>query len=451
MPQALPATPITRSACLALALLPIATSAMALDGAPDPAFGDDGQVAITRPRDEGFGNMTKPTGDLAMLADGRFTWVQPLDDGRVWMGRQQRNGAADAFGNGGDGRITLPACGGTAPARLVVEPDGSAVVWASSCFVRVHADGSIDTAFARGAQPPPGFRATALVRDASGRYVLAGDEGLRRVVYRFEPGGDPDAGFGVGGRAELVIPSSNGIVAIHALAVRADGRIVVAGSRGNTHGPNLAIAQLTAAGTPDPQWSGDGLVDIAPPPGYDRLYATAIALDVDDSLVVSGMGGDGGVGCCRLLARFDANGELVPGFGLRLFRLGGQPSLYPFFEQRDGLVLRSNRRILVGAISFPFTAPFGHRTRYTLIRTHVDGRLDEHFGQQGWTSYTIADPTPAGQSGDYNQMHAIAHDRGDDSVVVFGRTFFEDESTFDDYVTMVRARLDLVFDDAFEP
>ncbi len=432
-----------------VAFLLVAASASAFDGAVDPAFGDNGQLAITRPRVE-FGNMTKPTGDLAVLADGRFLWVQPLDDGSVWMGRHLRDGSIDTFGDDGNGRITLPACGPARAARLIAGADGGAVVWAASCFRRVLADGSIDAAFARGSMPAAGFRAAGLVRDAAGRYVLAGDEGSQRVVYRFLVDGQADAGFGNGGRVEVVLPSTNGITSIDALAVRADGRILVAGSRGNTHGPNLAIAQLTEAGAPDPQWGTQGIVDMPPPPGYDRLYATAIALDADASLVVSGMGSDGGVSCCRMLARFDTQGALVPAFGLRLFRLDGQPSLFPFFEQRDALVLLPDQRILAGAISFPIGAPFSHRTRYTLIRVLANGELDTSFGLNGWNTYTIADPTPAGQTGDYNQMHAIAHDRDDASVVILGRTFFEGASTLDDYVTMVRARLDLVFADGFE-
>ena len=104
----------------------------------------------------------------------------------------------------------------------------------------------------------------------------------------------------------------------------------------------------------------------------------------------------------------------------------------------------------MGTISFPFGAPFTHRTQYTLVRTFADGSIDPSFGHDGWNSYTIADPTNTGQTGDYVQMHAIAYDRIDDSLLMLGRTFFEDDSTGDDYVTFVRARFDLVFADAFD-
>jgi hypothetical protein len=135
---------------------------------------------------------------------------------------------------------------------------------------------------------------------------------------------------------------------------------------------------------------------------------------------------------------------------MRIFQLSGQPSIFPFFEQRDGIELLPNHRIVLGAISFPFGTPFTHRTQFTLVRTFADGSLDTTFGHDGWNSYTIADPDNLGQQGDYDQMHAIGYDRDDDSMLILGRTFFEDNSTGDDYVTLVRARFDLIFADGVD-
>ncbi len=438
--------------CRTLTLLAVAftaTPAFALDGDVDPAFGTDGQVAILRPTDQN-GNGTRPTGDVAVLADGRFLWTAPLDDGSVWVGRMHRDGTPDAFGDDATGRVTLPACGPSRNTMLVADADGGAVVWAANCIVHVFADGSIDTTFAGGTLPPQGFRAAGFARDAAGRYVLAGKEGQQLALYRFTAQGLPDTGFGSAGRVPVIVPTTNGFADLYALALRPDGRILVGGSRGNTHGPNLVIAQYTEGGALDPAWNGGGIIDIEPPDGYDRLYVTAMALDDEGSLVVSGIASTGSVTCCRMLSRFDAGGGMVPSFGLRIFTLDGSASLFPFFEQRDALVLLPNHRIIAGAISFPFGAPFTHRTQYTLIRTFADGTLDTGFGHGGWNSYTIADPEGVGQTGDYDQMHAIGYDRVDDSLLILGRTFFEDGSTGNDYVTMVRARFDLIFADAFD-
>ena len=443
---------MTRWVAACVFALSITTNAHALDGDADPTFGDGGQVAITRPL-VGGGNGTKPTGDLLQREDGRYLWAAPLDDGSVWVGRSLRNGTPDAtFGGLGGGRVTLPACGASRNVRLADDGAGGVVAWAGSCLVRLDGDGSVVAGFGGGADlPPAGFDAMGFARDAQGRYVLAGEAGpLELRVHRFTADGVADEAFGTHGGTVVVVPTTNGFADLYALAVRADGRILVGGDRGNTHGPNLIVVQLNEDGTPDPSWDGDGIVDLEPPQGYDRLIATALALDEDGSLVVSGMSSDGGVSCCLMLARFDASGQIVPSFGLRIFRLSTQPSLFGFFEQRDGVVLLPNRRIVMGTISFPFGAPFTHRTQYTLVRTFADGSIDPSFGHDGWNSFTIADPTNTGQTGDYVQMHAIAYDRIDDSLVMLGRTFFEDDSTGDDYVTFVRARFDLVFADTFD-
>lgn len=428
----------------------LAPLAHALDGDADPDFGTNGQVAITRPPDSG-GNNSKSTGDLLMLGDGRYVWTVPLDDGSVWVGRAQRDGTPDAtFGSNITGRITLPACGIERNVHVVADGSDGYVVWASACLVHVFANGDIDAAFGGASLPPNGFLAAGLERDSSGRYVLAGEEGQLLMVYRFDAEGLPDPAFGIGGHVQVTTPSSNGFADLYALALRPDGRILVGGSRGNTHGPNLIVAQLNTDGTPDPSWNSNGLVDIEAPDGYQTMIAKALAVDGDGSVVVSGVGSNGSTSCCILLTRFDATGQIVPSFGMRIFPLSGQPSIFPFFEQRDGIELLPNHRIMLGAISFPFGAPFTHRTQFTLIRTFADGSLDTTFGHDGWNSYTIADPDNLGQQGDYDQMHAIGYDRDDDSMLVLGRTFFEDNSTGDDYVTFVRARFDLIFADGMD-
>jgi len=433
--------------CLLLSFT--ALHAWALDGDADPAFGTDGQVVIVRPQ-KTPGNATKPTGDLAVLADGRFIWAAPLDDGSVWVGRAWRNGAADAtFGSDGTGRITLPACGQNRDVRLIGDGGSGAFVWSSRCLRHVLGDGTTKPDFGQGPMPPDAFFPADLAQDSAGRFVLAGREGQQGKVYRFDGAGTADPTFGTAGSVVVSLPVSNWSE-VKALAVRSDGRILIGGSRGSTHGSNLVIAQLLQDGSPDPGWNDDGVVDMEPPPEFNGMIANALALDGDGSLVISGMGNNSSDSCCILITRLDTDGEIMPQFGLRLFQLSGQPRIYPFFEQRDALVLLPNHRIIVGALSFPFVAPFRHRTRFTLIRTFSDGRLDTGFGQNGWNSYTIADPLSAGQFGDYQQMHAIGHDDADGSMLILGRTFFEDNSTGDDYVSIVRARFDLIFDGTFE-
>jgi uncharacterized delta-60 repeat protein len=430
-------------------LLILGTPAVhSLEGDPDPSFGHQGQVAIAHPEPDA-GNGTHPTGDLTRLADGRYLWAAVLPDTRTWIGRAFRNGSPDAGVGTSEGRVTLPACGSARNVRLVPHEDAAATVWACGRLLRIDSSGAVDPEFGAGQIPHDTFEAADLVRDASGRYVVAGIAGVMWTVLRFDAQGHLDSGFGTGGVAEIDVPAMFGFRQLNALAVRPDGRVLIGGARGNRNGPSLVLVQLDESGVLDTAWNGDGMVDMEATPPFEGLIATAMSLDEDGSLVVAGAGSDGSQLCCDLLARFDAAGQIVPTFGLRVFRLPESPSLSLFGEQRDSVEVLDDGRILMGSVAFPLDA-FNHRTQYTLIRTLADGSLDSSFGTGGWRGYAIADPAASGQGGDYNQMHATAWDPRHNDVPILGRTFFEDQGDDHDYVTFVRVLLDRLFVSGFE-
>jgi hypothetical protein len=148
------------------------------------------------------------------------------------------------------------------------------------------------------------------------------------------------------------------------------------------------------------------------------------------------------------LTRLDTSGAIVGDFGIREFDLGNT-SLGSFFEGRDAVAIRPDGSILLATTAFPFSA--NHRTQFALLKTDANGALDTTFGDGGWRGYTIEDPDNAGQTGDYDQLHALV--AGNDSVLMFGRTFFEDNSNGADYVSMVRATFavpDQIFASGFD-
>ena len=232
--------------------------------------------------------------------------------------------------------------------------------------------------------------------------------------------------------------------------MRDDGRIVLAGWRGNTHGPNLVVAQLDASGDPI-RLERRRDRRSRPPPGQSGITATALAIGADGSVFVAGDSGSGSVGCCLLLREI----RYGDGRWLRRSASAVRSRKYLarlFLRGRDALHVRPDARDLFGTTAFPFGEhPEEHRTQFILIRANTDGTLDTRFGSGGWRGYTIADPSGTGQSGDYDQLHAIV--AREDSVLLFGRTFFEDNSNGLDYISMVRttfAPLDLLFANGFE-
>lgn len=413
------------------------------DGDTDPAFGDGNQVLLERPVE--FGNGQAWVGDVATLPDGRIAWVMENGIGALLVARMRRDGEADpSFA--GNGLLVLDDCVASRPARMVALDDGGMVVWAGACLVRILADGTVDAEFiaARGG-PSSTFFAARLLRDPLGRWLLAGNEGQEWRVYRFLADGALDAGFADAGVATIVTPSTNGTRTLHAMTLRPDGRIVVAGHRGNTHGTNLVLAGLGQDGAPDASFGEDGLVDMDAPAGYNSVGAKAIAIDRDGSILVGGDANNGMQSCCVLFARLGPDGAADPA-DLRIFPLGPNVSLSAFGgETSTTLALLPGGKILLARVSFPFVVTT--RTRFTLVRMLGDGSLDPDFGEDGWRSYVVTYPAGQGQSGPYSQIHGMAYANGE--ALMFGRTFFEDNAIGPDYVTLMRARFDALFVDGF--
>ncbi len=429
---------------VAWAFAACALAAHAADADLDPAFGDGHQVTQVRPVE--FGNGQAWVGDVATLPDGHIAWAMENGLGALWIARMRRDGTFDpAFA--GDGLLELDDCVGPRPVRIAPLDDGSLVAWTGRCLQRITADGTLDPAFpAAPGGPGPDFIAARLLRDAAGRWLLAGNDGQELRVYRFLPEGAPDPAFGDDGVATIITASTNGTRTLAAMALRADGRIVLAGSRGNSHGPNLVVASLDASGAPDAAFGVQGIVDLDPPAGYNGIAARAIAVDRDGSLVVAGEGNNGMQSCCVLVARIGADGTVDPG-ALRIFPLGPNVTLSAFGETSNTLALLPHGKILLARVSFPFE--IATRTRFTLVRMHHDGSLDLGFNDVGWRSYVVADPEGQGQSGPYSQIHGMAWANGE--ALMFGRTFFEDNAIGPDYVTLMRARMDMLFEDGYEP
>ncbi|HKE48840.1 MAG TPA: hypothetical protein VKB52_12310 [Rhodanobacteraceae bacterium] len=424
---------MSRTLCMA-ALVLASPFGLAADGDVDRSFGDAGQVTIARP--PGAPTSPTPTGDVLALADGAYLWSISNEDASLWIGRTLHDGSPDtAYGSDGSGHVTLTECIDFMPTFLASDGDGGAYAWTGACLVRILADGSVDATF--GGVPIVGdaYAVIDFARDASGRFVLAATTGITWDLFRFDTDGvTPDATFGTDGHVRIDVTATNNLRGINAIAVRGDGRIVAAGWRGNDHGPNLVVAELTESGDFDPSWNGGAVVDLDPPQDLAGIEATALALDADGSIVVGGFGAAGRVGCCLLLTRLDTTGAVVEDFGVRIFDLV-DVSLGTFFEGRDQVTIRRDGSILLATTAFPFSPE--HRTQFWLTHTDANGVLDTAFGDGGWRGYTIDDPSNSGQTGDYVQLHAIAP--RDDSVLLFGRTFFEDNSNGLDYVSMVRA------------
>ncbi|HLY36432.1 MAG TPA: hypothetical protein VKU61_00245 [Candidatus Binatia bacterium] len=117
--------------------------------------------------------------------------------------------------------------------------------------------------------------------------------------------GDLDPAFGNGGS---VVATDVAVDYVGGLAVQPDGRLVVAGSRAGFAEPGaLYLVGYTADGRRDSTFGGGGVVTVS------GEFSPALAIDADGTLLVASTRCDP-TGCVAKLNRYTADGELDPTF-----------------------------------------------------------------------------------------------------------------------------------------
>ncbi len=314
-------------------------------GAPDPGFGPGG-----------------PAAPLLALANGRWSGLAVLDDGRLLLAGDGalagQPGAQDAL----LARYTAagaldPTFGGlpTAPGLRVID---------------LHA-GSDPT-------QPTQDEVHALALQPDGKAVLAGaawlaDGSALGVVARFTATGELDTAFGGDG---LVTDAACRQVVFTALALQADGKLAAVGWQDCGAGPRFLAARFLPDGSPDPAFDGDGRVPLVFPVAGDQ-QAQAVAVQPDGAILLAGFAGDGSQRDFAL-ARLLPTGALDPAFsaaGLALldFNAGA--------DQAAALLLQPDGRI--AAAGAAANGPAGARRDAALARLLPDGALDPDFGWHG--------------------------------------------------------------------
>ena len=158
---------------------------------------------------------------------------------------------------------------------------------------------------------------------------------------------------------------------IYALAVQADGKILVGGSFTWLGGQRRdRIARLNPDGTLDDSFS----------PGADGTVNT-LALQSDGKIVVGGYFEKIGGQTRYYIARLNTDGSLDTGFNPGNYDYGN-------YWRVNALAVQADGKIVVGG----YFEKMGGQTRYYIARLNTDGSLDTTFNPQaeGSTVYTLA-------------------------------------------------------------
>lgn len=267
-------------------------------------------------------------------------------------------------------------------------------------------------------------RAVAL--QADGKIVVAGSSDCALstcfTLARYLPGGGLDPGFGAGGIAQTAFPQRG--AAAYDVAVARDGKLVAVGSTSHGSDANdtglFAVARFLPDGRLDAGFSGDGHVTVDFGYGNDR--AQAVAIQPSGRIVVAGTGTRN---LYRTLddfavARLRDDGRLDRSFsrdGRRTVRFGRAR-----FDFGYGLALAPGGRIVVAGST---TAEDRLRpTQIALARLRRDGSLDRAFGAAGRRR------TLPGPHGGYARAVLVHAGR----VIAGGRVFADAERDSSDWV-----------------
>jgi uncharacterized delta-60 repeat protein len=247
----------------------------------------------------------QPDGKIVVTGDFNLTPANGSDFGDFTLARFNANGSLDAgFGGNGTGQLTTDIGAATNAARnIVLQPDGAIVVsgkptgssvgFDHTDVLRYTANGLLDASFGSGGKLTlPGIDVgQGLVRQPDGKFVLVGGVtatvpfAARFLLLRLRADGSTDTTFGTAGTVDTAFSVISATAS--AVALQADGKIVVVGTTALSANSNFVVARYNANGTLDAGFSnGTGVlaVDFF---GADDVGENVL-LQPDGKIVVSG-------------------------------------------------------------------------------------------------------------------------------------------------------------------
>lgn len=266
-------------------------------GSLDNSFSGDGKVTTDQ------GTNFDRIHELAIQPDGKIVAAgyEDIVSNRAFsLARYNADGALDN-GFDSDGKVRVPVGGFWSAANAVaIQSDGKIVAGGLSgnttssffALIRLNADGSLDNTFGSNGKVQTavgsfydGIEGIAIQPDGkivAVGYTLVSD--YNTALARYKPNGTLDSTFGTNGVAvfPLGVDEDRGL----AVALQADGKIVIAGFAINATYKEFMVARFNSNGTPDLTFSGDGkaYVDV----GTDNDVANGISIRSDGRIVLVG-------------------------------------------------------------------------------------------------------------------------------------------------------------------
>lgn len=257
----------------------------------------------------------------------------------------------------------------------------------SCAVVRITADGAWDmTATTDTPGASEGNCGLALQLDGkivvAGAAKISGDYYTDFLLLRYTPDGTLDSSFDGDGQVTTAFSSAHDFA--NALAIQDDGRIVAVG--GANSDPyqstiDIAVARYMSDGSLDASFDGDGRVTTPIGPSDD--YATAVAIQADGKIVVAGVGTRDTYDRHFTIVRYNPDGSLDEDFGSNgkvVTPIGSSSEAHTIAIQVDGKIVVAGTAF-VGEYEYRGGGP----RDFVVVRYDPDGSLDANFGVGGKT------------------------------------------------------------------
>ena len=324
----------------------------------------DGRIVVA-----GSCDMGETSGDFAIA---RYNTDGSLDnsfdvDGKLATDIDSFYDVAYAVAVQADGKIIVAGNGNT----------GNEIIVA---LARYNSDGSIDASFDGDGKlstdfiiSPAGAIVSSVTPQTDGKILVGGSNSDHFIIARYNTDGSADTGFDGDGKLTTIFsnnqaPTWDYPAVSNAIAVQADGKIIVVGNAGVD---GFAVARYNYDGSPDNSFDGDGklITDIGP--SRDAAYTQAV--QADGKILVAGVSFNE-THYDFAMIRYNADGSLDNSFdadGKLTTNAGFSCDVHSIAIQADGrIVLAGNsadRKI----------------QKSVLIRYNTDGSIDETFGLDG--------------------------------------------------------------------
>lgn len=393
-------------------------------GMVDSSFNGNGKVIYDFGFHENLTDVKVQPADQKIVTVG--TAINPSFSGKLLAIRMLPNGAFDTTFND-SGIVIIPNFNESYAYEAIIKDDGKIVIAGAAAdpnfifsmlCIQLNSDGSLDSTFGMNGFATPRFFtgdefAYAMALQADGKIVLAGTTldlsgNNSPSLVRLNEDGSVDTTFGFGGIA--IIPVAEIDNRLNSVFIQSDGKIVASGhfDQGLTLSGQFDFDVLVT------RFNSDGLIDTTF--GTSGMTITPISIEYIEDALGMKQCADGGIvvsGYTTLpdftfdliMVKYDSMGVVVPAFG--------NSGIVQFDNDIQDvgydLAIQNNGEIFVAGTSGGF---FFDDRDFLLMRYDANGQVDSTFGNSGLVLTPIMN--------DFDEANAITL-QADGKIILAGK------------------------------